>query len=81
MIPQNDERETLLVEKKEVDEAFFGLLKIFTEGVEVVCLQCDAGFELDVGRSVAVSEKPPAGGFEQSVDFDAGGNFFHSSNT
>ena len=43
-------------------------------------LDRDAGFELDVGGCLALREEAPARRFEQLIDLDAGGGFFHSSN-
>ena len=46
-------------------------------GVEVLFLQRDAGFELDVRGAIGIREESPACVFEQLVDLDAGGGLFH----
>ena len=74
---EDDEGEALFVEQEEVDEAFGGFLEVLAEGVEVLRLERDAGFKLDVRGAFGIREEAPARGFEQLVDFDAGGGFLH----
>lgn len=45
--------------------------------IEVLRLQRDTGFELDIGGASVVFKETPTRGFEQFVYFDAGGGFFH----
>ncbi len=76
---EDDERETFFVEEQEVDEALAGFLEVRPERVEIQRLQCDLGLKLDVRRAFLICEEAPARVFEQLVDLDARGGFFHSS--
>ena len=48
------------------------LFKILSKGIEILRLDCAAGFELDVGRPVAIGEETPTDPIEQLVDFYPG---------
>ncbi len=76
---EDDEGERLFVEQQEVDEALTGFLEVLTERVEVLRLHGHAGFELDVRGAFRVREEAPTCVFEQLVDLDAGGGFFHAA--
>ena len=54
---EDDEGEALFVEQQEVDEAFARFLEVLAERVEVLRLERDAGFELDVRGAVGVRER------------------------
>jgi hypothetical protein len=76
---EDDERERLFVEQQEVDESLAGFLEVRPECVEILRLQGDLGLKLDIRRAFGVRKKAPTRRFEQLVDLDAGGGFFHSS--
>ena len=76
---EHDEREALFVEQEEVNEALDRFLEILTEVVERLLGERNARFELDVRWAFRVREEAPASVFEQLVDFDAGGGFFHGA--
>ena len=66
----------LVSKQQEVYEALMGFLKILSESVEILSLECHTGFKLNVGRDLTVREETPTSCFEQYIDFDAGGGFF-----
>ena len=73
---KNQQRKTFGVEQEKVNEALAAFLEVGAERVQVVRFDRDAGFETNVGGSVAHREETPASRFEQLVDLDAGGGFF-----
>ena len=77
---EHDQGEALFAEQQEINEALGGFLEVLTERVEVLDLQRDARLKLDIGRAFRVSKEAPARVFQQLVDFDAGGGFFHGVN-
>ncbi len=74
---QHDEWEAFGIEQKKVDEALASFLEILAQRIEVGGLECRVGFKADVGGCAALREETPASRFEQLVDLDAGGGFFH----
>ena len=74
---QDDEREALGVEQKEVDETSFGLFEVLAQCVQVRRLDRDARLQPNVGSRVAFRKETPASRFEQLVDLDAGCRFLH----
>lgn len=73
---EDDQREALDIEQEKVDEALASLLEVVAERVQVGGLDRDAGFDADVGGTVALGKEAPARCFEQLVDLDAGCGFF-----
>jgi hypothetical protein len=75
---EHDQGKSLLVEHQEIDESLGSLLEVFPNLVKGLLGQGNARFQADVCRTVLVSKETPSCCFEQLVDLDAGGGFFHA---
>ena len=73
---QHQQRETFVIEQKEVNKAFAGRLKVIAQGIDLGMREFDIGFQRDVGFAVLIIEKAPTRCFEQLVNLDSGLGFF-----
>jgi len=62
---------SLFHQKEKIDEPILGFFEIFTERINMFLRKLRICFKLNVGLTGFIIEKPPAGGFEELVDFNA----------
>ena len=76
---QHQQRETFVIEQKEVNKAFAGRLKVIAQGIDLGMREFDVGLQSNICLAVPVIEEAPTRCFEQLVDLDSGLGFFGHS--